>query len=110
MCKDCEVLDEPAVNVAESKKRAEFRSGLRGFRVSKRRGVSTVDLESTGFDHVAQVLHGVTEESAFLHFQSDPSLLQGCQDFVHMTNVLLHGFGVYDHIVDVDQTRFPFET
>ena len=33
VCKDCEVLDESAINVADSEERAEIRSRLRWFRV-----------------------------------------------------------------------------
>ena len=53
VCKDCEVLDESAIHVAEAEERVEVRSRLRWFHVSQLRGIGSVDFQTAWFDHVA---------------------------------------------------------
>ena len=49
-----------------------------------------INLELPGLDDVAQVLHGIAEEAAFVDLQRYTGFSESRKDFVDMTYMIFH--------------------
>lgn len=108
-CNIPEVRYEPSINVADAEETSKFRLVGRFFGVLQALRVYFANFQGYWSDDVAEVLDGITEEATPTNFKCNSGHFKGCEDLINVGDVVLDGFGVYNNVVKIYQTRFTVE-
>lgn len=70
--------------------------------------MSVINLKSSRFDNISQLLYFVQEELTLCDFQRDACCSQALKNFVDLLDVFFDGIRVNDYVIKLDKAHLPF--
>jgi len=101
------ILDDAPVHVTHTQEAPELRLATRGKRLRQAFDVLLVHQQLTWTDDMPQALDFLLEQVALGGLERDTGLLQQEKDLTEVPDVLVHGPGEDDPVVQVHQARLP---
>jgi len=101
------ILDKTPVRVTHAQEALELRLVTWGKRLRQALDVLLVHQQLPWTDDMSQVLHLFLEQVALGGLEGDAGLLQPEEDLPEVPDMITHGPGEDNHVVQVDQARFP---